>query len=116
MRKTVIATLLAGALGVGYALAQAVPVPQVAAVNATADLIQVIPGGAPTARSVYRNDHRGYAYCPGKPRRRSTALLLGRSNDHDAHIYCEYRTDDRRKRARRGRGKGIAVHHLQLDD
>jgi hypothetical protein len=53
MRKTVIATLLAGALGVGYALAQAVPVPQVAAVNATADLIQVIPGGAPTARSVY---------------------------------------------------------------
>jgi hypothetical protein len=53
MRKTVIATLLAGALGVGYALAQAVPVPQVAAVNATADLIQVIPGGVPAAASKY---------------------------------------------------------------
>jgi hypothetical protein len=53
MRKTLVSALVIGALGLGYAVAQTVPVPKVSAVNATADLVQIIPGGVPTSQSKY---------------------------------------------------------------
>ena len=55
MRKTIVATLLVGALGLGlgYAVAQTTSKPKVLAVNATADLLQVLPGGLSSAQNVY---------------------------------------------------------------
>jgi hypothetical protein len=53
MKKTLLATALIGALGLGIALAQTITPPSVPQVNATADYIQVVPGGRGQAQSVY---------------------------------------------------------------
>ena len=53
MKKLIFATALAVVALAGAAIAQTVAVPQVTTVNPTADRVQIVPNGSPSARSVY---------------------------------------------------------------
>lgn len=53
MKKLIFATALAVVALAGAAIAQTVAVPQVSTLNPTADRVQIVPNGAPSARSVY---------------------------------------------------------------